>query len=38
VSMILLYEVGIVGSRMLGTYARAPEDEAEKPADAEPPA
>ena len=38
VSMILLYEVGIVGSRMLGKYARAPEDEAEKSADAEPPA
>jgi sec-independent protein translocase protein TatC len=30
VSMILLYEVGIVGSRMLGKYAQPPEEDSDK--------
>ncbi|NNM64546.1 MAG: twin-arginine translocase subunit TatC [Burkholderiales bacterium] len=38
VSMILLYEVGIIGSRVLGKYARAPDDDADQPKDADPPA
>ena len=38
VSMILLYEVGIIGSRMLGKYARSPDEDADQPKDSKPPA